>query len=206
MTESEPPDPRIAFQKRAVIVLFGVFLLSLAWGLRQAGMIKFPSLQPAPAVSPAVTLASSLPGQVENFRVKTESVMNSTPPALPRTAPSVEKTFQPVYTATNLRNPLEEQLHDATREVASMPGEASKPQAPLQPPPLVLQGLVWGGPKPTAIIDNRVYGIGETIQGFTITDIGREGITVALNGQTARIAARRPEEMGPPLIPQARGR
>ncbi len=52
---------------------------------------------------------------------------------------------------------------------------------PLQdepPPNFSLAGLVWNTDKPTAILDNSILGIGDSIKGWRITDINQTGVTI----------------------------
>jgi len=46
----------------------------------------------------------------------------------------------------------------------------------ITPPDLKLQGIVWGSPKPQAIINNTVLGKDDVIQGAKILEIKKEGI------------------------------
>jgi len=41
-----------------------------------------------------------------------------------------------------------------------------------------LQGLVWGGDFPQAIINNKMVKIGDTIEGVEVVAIGKEGVTL----------------------------
>jgi len=57
--------------------------------------------------------------------------------------------------------------------------EEAKPPAPL--PALKIEGLVWGGRFPQAIINQKVVKIGDAIEGAQIVDINREGVTLNFN-------------------------
>jgi len=46
-----------------------------------------------------------------------------------------------------------------------------------------VQGLIWGGNFPQAIINNKVYKVGDTIQGATILNIAKNGIIFSLGGK-----------------------
>lgn len=50
-------------------------------------------------------------------------------------------------------------------------------------PSLNLNGLVWGGSKPQAIINNTVVGKGDKIQGVEVVDIKKDGIVLIYNGE-----------------------
>lgn len=53
----------------------------------------------------------------------------------------------------------------------------------IAPPNLKLQGIVWGGDKPRAIINNTVLGKGDEILGAKILEIKKEGISFIYKGQ-----------------------
>ena len=55
----------------------------------------------------------------------------------------------------------------------------------------VIQGLIWGGNFPQAIINNKVYKVGDTIQGATISNIDKNGIIFTLSGKKYILAHRR---------------
>ncbi len=97
------------------------------------------------------------------------------------------------YTASVLRDPLESFLPhpstslEATPSPAGTTGIAANPIAPATPrePPqssLNIQGLIWGGPRPQAIISNRVYNVGDVLNGGTIASISRLGVALNYHG------------------------
>ncbi len=51
----------------------------------------------------------------------------------------------------------------------------------IQTPNFKLTGHVWGTKIPYAIIDGEVVGIGDTVQGWTVVEIKKEGVTVGLD-------------------------
>jgi len=75
------------------------------------------------------------------------------------------------YKSEDLRNPFQEEKAE-TKEDPQEPVETG----PL--PDLSIQGMVWGGILPQAIINNRVLKIGDTIEGARITDINKSGVTL----------------------------
>ncbi|MCX5707176.1 MAG: hypothetical protein NTW13_05970 [Candidatus Omnitrophica bacterium] len=57
-------------------------------------------------------------------------------------------------------------------------------------PQLNIQGLIWGGTFPQAVINNKVVKIGDTVvEGARITDISKEGVTVLYNGMTYQLSS-----------------
>jgi len=54
----------------------------------------------------------------------------------------------------------------------------------ISPPDLTIQGIIWGGRLTQAIINNKVLGVGDSIQGVKIIGIGKEGVTVLFGGRS----------------------
>ncbi|MCX5711018.1 MAG: hypothetical protein NT060_03535 [Candidatus Omnitrophica bacterium] len=52
------------------------------------------------------------------------------------------------------------------------------------PPDLTVQGIIWGGRFPQAIINNKVLGVGDSIKEARITSIGKEGVTLLYGGKS----------------------
>lgn len=87
------------------------------------------------------------------------------------------------YTGGKLRDPF--QGVKIEREE-----RAQESMAPATPPPaLTVQGLVWGGAFPQAIINNKVFKVGDTIEEARIIDINKEGITIFFGGRQYSIEA-----------------
>ncbi|MCX5700817.1 MAG: hypothetical protein NTZ63_04685 [Candidatus Omnitrophica bacterium] len=75
------------------------------------------------------------------------------------------------YRSGDMRDPFVSQI--------SKKDEKSVEQIDAPPlPQFTVQGLIWGGVLPQAIINNKVYKVGDTIEEARITDISREGIKV----------------------------
>lgn len=49
-------------------------------------------------------------------------------------------------------------------------------------PTLEIQGIIWGGRLPQAIVNNKVVKVGDTVQEARIIDINKEGVTVFFGG------------------------
>ncbi len=54
---------------------------------------------------------------------------------------------------------------------------------PVQPPTLMLQGILWGTARPQAIINRKIVSVGDTIENAEILSVSREGVMVSFNGQ-----------------------
>lgn len=129
------------------------------------------------------------------------------------------------YTAGVLRDPLKSLLPQAApppsqpTPVFSEGGENPKiPRAPSNPPalpatqlpPMRIQGLIWGGLHPQAIVNNTIYRVGDSIGQAKIISISRRGLTVDLQGKSvvvgtqASVGAQKPRSSMPNAMkPQA---
>jgi hypothetical protein len=96
--------------------------------------------------------------------------------------------------ALSLSNWLEKQgeidrmlvYHEGARDpFFFLPKEREKIEKslPLQPPKLVLKGIVWDETKPLALINGLVVKEGDTIQGATIVKIDFERVTIQYRSQ-----------------------
>ena len=112
-------------------------------------------------------------GDFEEMK-KIEEELSPKAPRMSIERPKVE------YVAKDLRDPFN-------------PGGLTQEKAPEQkfqktemhkeePPSLSVQGLVWGGSLPQAIINHKVVKEGDTVEGAKIIKIDKEGITVFFKG------------------------
>jgi len=102
------------------------------------------------------------------------------------------------YSSGDLRDPfgdllklvVEKEKKEKADETAQAPQETVEPQQ--QPMPsldkLKVQGVVWGGKIPQVIINNKILGIGDLIEGFTISGIDKKGITLNFAGRMVNLA------------------
>jgi len=81
------------------------------------------------------------------------------------------------YTAEGLRDPFKTPFE-------KKPGsqEAGDPYAGALGP-MKLQGVVWGGKFPQAIINETVLKVGDTIEGAVIVDINKYGVELFMDGK-----------------------
>ncbi|MBI4597261.1 MAG: hypothetical protein HY737_02530 [Candidatus Omnitrophica bacterium] len=92
----------------------------------------------------------------------------------------------PLYTAQSLRDPMKSLLpqhEEMLRPARDDDGKNAKKLAKTPMPVLELQGVLWGGPKPSAIINSEVYGVGEAVKGVIIKSVDRTGVKVEFQGQ-----------------------
>lgn len=163
-----------------------------------AMQIKWRAPQPAPGLAP-------MPGGLElpdvgrsihGFRDRLDSMQESI--AHP---PKGEAALTPiVYTAEGLRDPLisllpkpAEQPAESSGPVQAIPlvpgrpGSMAQSQQSLGPPRVTIQGVIFGTSRPQAIIDRRVYGIGDEIQGAKIVAIEHGSVLFKMQDQFFRL-------------------
>lgn len=112
-------------------------------------------------------------------------------PVDPSTGPLVSNEPWPTvtYTADETKDPLTNLLlvKKAPPATPATPlPDPSKNAPPAAAPSPAIQGLMWGGARPQAVIDGEVYTIGDTVQGATIVAIDRAGITGEFQGRQIR--------------------
>lgn len=61
----------------------------------------------------------------------------------------------------------------------------STPQEPeIKPPKVMISGLVWNSDHPQALVNNKIVGPGDQIEGWTITGITESGVEISTKGKT----------------------
>lgn len=174
-------------QKRMVIVLVGVFGLLLLSNVVQS----FRSKPRLPEGSFEPRAGSSAPISEAVNRSSPEARLAPAEQAEP-TAGVPESHRAPTavaYTATELRDPLVSLL--PRRESGRANGRSLDPTHPsgreqeaVSPEQLSLdiEGIIWGGTMPQAIIGGKVYTVGDHVNGARIVSIERGSVTVDVGG------------------------
>jgi hypothetical protein len=92
------------------------------------------------------------------------------------------------YKASSLRDPFE-------TYIVPKPPETGIQGQPVEPPPdpgkfeaLKVLGIFWGASFPQAIIDDKVYKEGDSIEGAVIKKIDKEGIIILLSGKEYKLS------------------
>ena len=93
------------------------------------------------------------------------------------------------YNASNLRDPFEDLLARKREEEARKKEAEPTIEINVPPPPLTVQGLVWGGTTPQAIINNKVVKKGDVIEEAEIVDIGKDGVNVLYKNHLFRLSS-----------------
>ena len=86
------------------------------------------------------------------------------------------------YKSEGLRDPFQEEKIEIEEEPVQ-----TKPLPALQ-----IQGIVWGGTFPQAIINNKVARVGDTIEGVRITDINKNGVIVFFENRQYNLSTSSP--------------
>ena len=110
-----------------------------------------------------VILFVSLTGII--FSIKTAKAIEAKAPE------GSQETNKIEYKSEGLRNPFEEEKI----EIQEQP-QVETQAKPL--PSLQIQGTVWGGGFPQAIINNKVVKVGDTIEGTMVADINKSGVVL----------------------------
>lgn len=124
-------------------------------------------------------------------KVETEEPTKPSPPVNPPS--SMEPKGVLDYTGFAKRDPLKPSL--PVKEKVEIPPEGrptvEKPEGKVEKAPpkeivlptFTVTGIVWGEAPPRAIIDNRVYKIGDTVKGAKILDITDKGVHMIYEGK-----------------------
>ena len=90
------------------------------------------------------------------------------------------------YEASDLKDPFEDALPKPDKPVKPITGPVGPAAATL--PAMEVQGLVWGGSMPQAIIDGQVLKVGDTIKNVEILEINKDGIKVLYNSKLYKLS------------------
>ncbi len=181
------PTRKVRIEQILVAVLLVAFALALKAMLGNLGASKkaTPAQKPR-ATSAAQTRQKELLTQVaEPSRTATANAESATRDAKPDEG--VE------YTAESFRDPFISLLPAEPARLAEV-ASAGKSAPVTQPPPVVVQGLIWGGAQPQAVIDGETFKVGDTVKGARITAIDRRGVTVELEGETFQLTMAGPQQ------------
>ena len=178
-------------EQRLVLGLLVFFGLTLWGALRNMGF--FRSQAPVRNASAgAVDLSKPLAQTFQDYWKR----MEPQPEPQSARAPSAASAT-PLYTAQSLRDPLQNLLPALPASAEGASGQGTLAQAPKEPahvPAFTVQGVWWSDAHPRAIINGDVYGVGDRVDGVTITSIDRDGITVDVGGKAVTVALGHPQE------------
>ena len=85
------------------------------------------------------------------------------------------------YTASSLRDPFQDEIpRREEKPVVKAENVLPKSESLVK---MEVQGLIWGGNFPQAIINNRIYKVGDFIDRARISAINKNGVTLNLFGE-----------------------
>ncbi len=88
---------------------------------------------------------------------------------------SIPLKSEVTYGSGNLRDPFKSLVQS---ELLVSPGPDVPAVTEVSAPPLKIQGIVWGGNFPQAIINDKVVKVGDTIEGAQLLSIEKDSVTV----------------------------
>lgn len=91
------------------------------------------------------------------------------------------------YKSEQLRDPFKAYVETEGR--ASFQSGAAAKQPELNLSKFIVQGIIWGGKMPQAIINNKVFNIGDSIEGAVIMSIDKTGISLSYGEKIYDLAA-----------------
>jgi len=109
-----------------------------------------------------------------------------------KAAPADEFIKRPTidYKAEGLRDPFESYIAEKespAKTTEQGPAISQNQEVEKLLPSLTVQGIVWGGNFPQAIINNKVLKIGDTIEETRIKGIEKGGVTLIFEGREHKL-------------------
>jgi len=109
--------------------------------------------------------------------------------AMPEIIPEINLRTRVEYKAENLKDPFAPvKMKEEVKQQAQVE-KKEQVALPLPPPKLEIQGVVWGGYFPQAIINKKVVKIGDLIEGARITEINKNGVCILFDNQQYNLAS-----------------
>ncbi|MCI0563526.1 MAG: hypothetical protein MN733_34050 [Nitrososphaera sp.] len=166
-------------EKYVVLGLGGVFAVTFVMGPMRS--LNFMGQGQPVSLPPLITEKVTLSGDLGNTLQKQ---WNDRLEPVNAQLPSDESAkAAPFYTAFSQRDPLKSLLPILSLQPGQTAASGVRGGAPQNlPPQLRIQGIVWGGAEPRAIINDAVYGVNDGIAGTKILSIDRRGVTVEYMG------------------------
>lgn len=199
------------FEQRMIFVLLVIFAACFVQMLKRLGFVGSKARPPAVATTPVAAPAPAAVQAVERYRQRLDEVQTLGLGTVirPAEAPAPSAAGEPE--AGSPRDPLMSLLPS---ELPSSPTTAAKGKAAgtptaiggtsssggtggavggtgqteVKPPPLTVHGVIVGGQRPQALIDEGVYGVGDLVKGVRIIAIEREGVLVIAPGGIYRLS------------------
>lgn len=86
--------------------------------------------------------------------------------------------------------------------IKALPDFVPEKKTKIEADKYLLSGILWSGPRPSAIINDKVVGVGTLIQGVTVTDIREGSVTLSLGEERLVLlpGAKAPKEENPEAL------
>lgn len=105
-------------------------------------------------------------------------------------ADTMIKRPQIKYKSGRLRDPFVSVLDkDKSTEKTEKGEGAELNQATTDISAFEVEGIIWGGKMPQAIINNKVLSVGDLIDGAQILSIDKSGVNLNISGRTVNLSA-----------------
>lgn len=166
-------------QKKIVIGLAAVFLIAM---VKNLGLVRLPVAGSSKPMGESVNMTKTLS---QTFADHWNEVNQGFNALTGQAAPPVAPKSTLIYSAQNLRDPLASLLPKPAPAptVPEQQAVIEEAKPPEPPPQIVIKGIWWEGGQPKALINNAIYGVGESIGGARITAIARDGVTLEFHGE-----------------------
>jgi len=166
---------RAKFEQQAMVLLVLVCGVALFNAMRRVGLIGRTG--PA-ATSTSEALATAMQQLQDYQQTLQELGQKGELLAVPPNGYAADTVRNPLISGLQKEPPAEPEQPVRTAAPTSQPASAPAPRMPQ----VTVQGIILGN-RPQAIIDRAVYGVGDTVQGATIVEITRDGVTLEVAGR-----------------------
>ena len=179
---------KASVEKKIVLGLLGLFGLTLSGALKGVVGTHRSSTVSAPVIaSVATTVPAAQPLAIRHAMSQAiKKIEDAVASETRNPAPSAERsgpTSERLYTAQALRDPMDSLLpKEPPKAVIERMAARSAEMPPEPPPTLRVRGILWGGKDAQAIINDKVYRVGDMVAGVKILAIDRRGVTVEYRG------------------------
>jgi hypothetical protein len=176
------PDPAIARRRRLVRALAlalaaAAALAAVVWGIRFALQpVETAPARGKPSNAPAALAVAPTPEPtLKAVEVPPPAeAMTRRPTSLPQRTPLVDTEGLNEGAETKVPAPAPERGGKVHSGSVTLPGGAR----------IELGGIVWSETEPRALVNDRIVGVGGYVEGYTITKIEEDRITLEKDGAT----------------------
>lgn len=99
------------------------------------------------------------------------------------------------YSSTLGKNPFSSYIEEEKQREIQEQAEIEEKKIVADVPAFTIQGIVWGGRLPQAIINHKVYKVGDLIEDARIEKIDKNGVTVSFKDRLVTLDSPSVSEM-----------